>query len=341
MTCSVERLTPAGAGGVAVVALRGPGAAERLARLTPVLPAVGELRLARLLLDGELLDEALVVRTAEQHLELGLHGGPGLVEEVLAALGSGPPPAATSVEELALERLAVAPCDRAARVLLDQARGALRGAAPPEGGWVAAWRRQRHLLEPATVVLAGPVNAGKSTLFNLLVGEDRVTVSAEEGTTRDAVVARARVGHHAIDLVDTAGERALPGGGGAAEVEARGQALAASLRARADLVLWLAPDGEEPPPGDPVVTLRSRADAGPPDTLSSTARPAESLALVHRVIAEALGLPEGDPWTPGAPVPPSLAIAEALDAEEHWGSPCSPRRGWDSALGRDPALPLP
>ena len=48
MTTRVERLTPAGAGGVAVVALRGPEAAARLARLTPVLPAVGELRLARL-----------------------------------------------------------------------------------------------------------------------------------------------------------------------------------------------------------------------------------------------------------------------------------------------------
>ena len=98
MTTRVERLTPAGAGGVAVVALRGPEAAARLARLTPVLPAVGELRLARLTQGGELLDEALVVRTGDHHLELGLHGGPGLVEEVLAALDAVPPLAPASVE---------------------------------------------------------------------------------------------------------------------------------------------------------------------------------------------------------------------------------------------------
>ena len=41
-----------------------------------------------------------------------------------------------------------------------------------------------------------------------------------------------------MDLFDTAGEREV-GGGGAAEVERSGQALAASLRERADLVLWL------------------------------------------------------------------------------------------------------
>ncbi len=69
----------------------------------------------------------------------------------------------------------------------------------------------------ARVVLYGPVNAGKSTLFNALVGSSRALVDAEPGTTRDTLEARIELSGLAVTLVDTAGLRE-----GAGRIEALG-----------------------------------------------------------------------------------------------------------------------
>ena len=61
--------------------------------------------------------------------------------------------------------------------------------------------------EGLRVVLTGKTNAGKSTLFNTLLGEDRAIVSDEEGTTRDAVEEKMIYRGCAFVLVDTAGLR--------------------------------------------------------------------------------------------------------------------------------------
>jgi len=55
------------------------------------------------------------------------------------------------------------------------------------------------------LVIAGMVNAGKSTLFNLLVGEERCRVSPEPGTTRDMVARRVRIEGYPFVLYDSAG----------------------------------------------------------------------------------------------------------------------------------------
>jgi tRNA modification GTPase len=61
--------------------------------------------------------------------------------------------------------------------------------------------------EGATVVLAGPPNAGKSSLLNALIGESRVIVSDTPGTTRDAVDVLFEHDPWPLRLVDTAGLR--------------------------------------------------------------------------------------------------------------------------------------
>jgi tRNA modification GTPase len=331
---AVRELTPPGAGGVAVVRVEGPGALDAVralapgARLEPGAPCFARLT------DGEQgLDEALVVVESGERLELHLHGSPPLVRRLVARLGGPATARPRSLEELAAARLAGAPCEAGARILLDQAEGALRRAleelAVAEGAAAAETVRglpdllerariARFALEPARVVLAGPVNAGKSTLFNALVGERRVVTSAERGTTRDAIHERALLGAFAVELVDTAGEREVPDRetGAAGAIEAAGQVLARELRAGADLVIWLSADGAPAPPAEvPVVALRTFADLGSgrsdPRAVSALRDPTGAAATCARLFRAAFDLPE-EPWTPGAAVPFEPAQVRAL-----------------------------
>jgi tRNA modification GTPase len=59
----------------------------------------------------------------------------------------------------------------------------------------------------ALVVLAGPPNAGKSSLFNALLGQERAIVTEIAGTTRDAIEHPCLMGQWPVRLVDTAGLR--------------------------------------------------------------------------------------------------------------------------------------
>lgn len=94
-----------------------------------------------------------------------------------------------------------------------------------------AGRRQR---EGIKVVVAGPANAGKSTLFNALYGMERAIVTDVAGTTRDFLEEELVLGGVAIRLVDTAGLRATQD-----RVEAIGIARSLEWTRKADVLLWV------------------------------------------------------------------------------------------------------
>lgn len=66
------------------------------------------------------------------------------------------------------------------------------------------------LRDGASAVIAGPPNAGKSSLLNALLGHPRAIVSAEPGTTRDFLQEPFMAGPYAIQITDTAGLRSEP-----------------------------------------------------------------------------------------------------------------------------------
>jgi tRNA modification GTPase len=72
--------------------------------------------------------------------------------------------------------------------------------------WISSWKSGR-LVNGANVVIVGAPNAGKSTLMNAMLGEERVIVDSSAGTTRDAVNQRCRFGSIDVNLWDTAGIR--------------------------------------------------------------------------------------------------------------------------------------
>ena len=93
------------------------------------------------------------------------------------------------------------------------------------------------------VAIVGKPNVGKSSLLNALTGESRALVSAEPGTTRDAIDSRIRWHGHAIDLVDTAGLRRRAKMEGAVDVFAALRTLRSIERADVCLLLL---DATEP-----------------------------------------------------------------------------------------------
>src|SRR5207245_3626724 len=75
-------------------------------------------------------------------------------------------------------------------------------------GLLATAPEGERLREGALLVIAGRPNAGKSSLFNALLGRERAIVTEVPGTTRDAIEAYTVIEGFPFRLVDTAGLRA-------------------------------------------------------------------------------------------------------------------------------------
>jgi tRNA modification GTPase len=175
---------------------------------------------------------------------------------------------------------------------------ALNGAAASARALAASWSAGRAWVEGARVALVGAVNAGKSSLFNALLGRPRALVHATPGTTRDVLEVTTSLDGLAVTLLDTAGERATDD-----PIEAAGQALAAELVGAADLVIVVLRAGPTPDPveaellartGDrPRVVVYNGVDRegtapAPPGALATSARTGEGVDALRAAVRSAL-----------------------------------------------------
>ncbi len=159
------------------------------------------------------------------------------------------------------------------------------------------------LREGALAVLAGRPNAGKSSLYNALLGEERAIVTEEPGTTRDALVATVELGGFPFRLVDTAGLRQAD-----ERVERIGIEVTRRYLERADVVLLCCPCDAEVSEEErafvrdaghaPIVWVSTKADlvgpeeGGPPadllgglaDTVRVSVDTGEGLDRIRRVL---------------------------------------------------------
>lgn len=348
-TTKVCLLTPPGRSALAVVGVRGPAATSAVAAsFAPRGSRPLADRPNRAVVfgrwGGEGGEELVVVRRAKGDVEVHCHGGSAAAAAILRDLvGSGCRLVARETWEAAAAepqcddadghrtliaaeaRLALAKArgPRATRMLAHQLSGSLADAwdellaAPPEqrqhlAARLLTWQHLGlRLTEPWRVVVAGPPNAGKSSLVNALAGFARSIVSPTPGTTRDVLETRLVLEGWDVVLVDTAGLRLDTDDA----IEQAGIASALAAAAEADLVLTVSacdqpagPPASAPPAAPPHLTVVTKSDllpaaaTPPPNALLTSTRTGagiEDLAqtIIHTLIPEVPTLGAAIPFT--------------------------------------------
>lgn len=163
-------------------------------------------------------------------------------------------------------------------------------------GLAETYVRGRLVRQGARVVLTGAPNAGKSSLFNALLGSARAIVTEVAGTTRDTVEESIEIHGVPVVLVDTAGLRETPD-----RIEAEGIARTEAALATADLIVHVedvsqAHLSSPPANGAPRILVASKADLTPTRVLEGaiavSAVAGTGLSDLRDAIAQALGVSE-------------------------------------------------
>ncbi|MDQ3144767.1 MAG: tRNA uridine-5-carboxymethylaminomethyl(34) synthesis GTPase MnmE [Pseudomonadota bacterium] len=140
--------------------------------------------------------------------------------------------------------------------------------------------RVEKLRDGVRVVVAGPPNAGKSSLVNALAGHERAIVTPIPGTTRDRIEVPLALGGIPIVLVDTAGLRETDD-----QIERIGVELAGQEVAAADILLWLG-DVDSCPDHPGLIAVASKCDIAVAGRgVAVSAKTGEGVTALKRMIA--------------------------------------------------------
>lgn len=168
--------------------------------------------------------------------------------------------------------------------------GGMAALAGELGEWLARPAAE-VIAEGLSVVIAGPPNAGKSTLINALVQRELAIVSPIEGTTRDVIETPLALDGIAMRFSDTAGIR----GDSSDAIETIGIDRARSAIEAADILLWLGPP-KDVPDHPRAILIAAQADRWRGDAaaeaeaarcdLMLSATTGEGMERLHRMIVE-------------------------------------------------------
>lgn len=150
----------------------------------------------------------------------------------------------------------------------------------------STFKASRLWSEGALVVIAGRTNAGKSSLYNALLKENRAIVSPIEGTTRDYIETEAIISGIPVRLFDTAGLRETD-----EAVEAEGIRRSEELMEKADLVIYVIDPSshDKAPEGKKILPVYSRQDLSPSsEGLSFSSVTGEGISDVLEAVKEKL-----------------------------------------------------
>lgn len=155
-------------------------------------------------------------------------------------------------------------------------------------------RASKILSDGITISIAGETNAGKSTLFNKLVGMEKAIVSPHPGTTRDIIEATVELRGIPVRLLDTAGIREPE-----SVVEQEGIKRAQMALSSSDIVVWLIdatkPVEQDIPPD--ALQVVNKCDRGIlteninkfPDAIKISALTGDGVDKLESIIIEKLG----------------------------------------------------
>jgi len=129
--------------------------------------------------------------------------------------------------------------------------------------------RGERLRDGLVVAIAGPPNAGKSTLLNRIAKREAAIVSPFAGTTRDVIEVHLDLGGYPVTLLDTAGMRDTDD-----PVEQEGVRRARERAAAADLVLWVTEAGRPMAEFPQFSRSSTKESGGRPLAVSASERPA-------------------------------------------------------------------
>ena len=158
-------------------------------------------------------------------------------------------------------------------------------------GMCSRFKAAHVLLNGSTVVIAGPTNAGKSTLFNRLAGRSSALTSPEAGTTRDWVSQELELGGVPVTLIDTAGWNASldPMATQTTQTDRRAGICLLVLDGTAPPVPASAPFWKLGETSPHAIVLVNKSDLGAPWTVETVAREHRKLHPPLRISAETGG----------------------------------------------------
>ncbi|MFA5555066.1 MAG: GTPase [Phycisphaerae bacterium] len=276
-------MTGKGTGAIATIRLFGPAAEDILKQIFTAASGKsfgfvsGKIFLGTITSDANIIDEVIVGCETKDNFTISCHGNPLIVSDILRLLEQKGA-AAVSYEQMLVQiyshqpstntisieaRLAISKAATldGTKILFNQIEGGLtetlqnwqKITAPDSIDKInseaktilQASKTARFLIYGCKIVLAGPPNSGKSTLFNCLAGKEKAIAADIKGTTRDWVSAKCQIGKLSAELFDTAGiDKSFCTGG---TVEQQAQEKAYEILNQADLMLLVLDVTEQKP----------------------------------------------------------------------------------------------